>query len=240
MSEPASVPFKGLAYFGDSETDWLFFFGRERESELVAANLMATRLTVLYGPSGVGKSSLLRAGVTRRLRSLVPSAERVRRGREIIIVDSWRDDPVAAIAAAAGARHDIPLADALSERAAVAGGELYLVLDQMEEYMLYHGRDGGPLAAQLEDLLTRTDVPVHVLLGVRDDALADLDVLKRRVPGLFGNVLRLDHLTRAAARSAIEGPLRAYARARRAGGDGRRRLIEAVSTRSRQDGSSDT
>jgi hypothetical protein len=52
---------------------------------------------------------------------------------------------------------------------------------------------------------------VHVLLGVRDDSLADLDALKRRLPGLFGNVLRLDHLTRAAARSAIEGPLRAYA-----------------------------
>ena len=52
---------------------------------------------------------------------------------------------------------------------------------------------------------------MHVLLGVRDDSLADLDALKRRLPGLFSNVLRLDHLTRAAARSAIEGPLRAYA-----------------------------
>ena len=66
-------PFKGLAYFGDSELDARFFFGRERESELVAANLMASRLTVLYGPSGVGKSSLLRAGVARRLRALVPA-----------------------------------------------------------------------------------------------------------------------------------------------------------------------
>ena len=28
MTLPRS-PFKGLAYFGDSETDWLFFFGRE-------------------------------------------------------------------------------------------------------------------------------------------------------------------------------------------------------------------
>ena len=81
------------------------------------------------------------------------------------------------------------------------------MLDQMEEYVLYHGREGGPLANALEDVLTRADLPVHVLLGVRDDSLADLDALKRRLPGLFGNVLRLDHLTRAAARSAIEGPL---------------------------------
>jgi WD40 repeat protein len=210
MNLPGS-PFKGLAYFGDSEADRRFFFGRERESELVAANLMASRLTVLYGPSGVGKSSLLRAGVTQRLRSLVPAAPGYDGGAEVAIVDAWRDDPVAAVAAAAGCRTDVPLADALAERAVEAGGELYLVLDQMEEYMLYHGRDGGPLAAELEDLLTRNDLPVHVLLGIRDDSLADLDVLKRRLPGLFGNVLRLDHLTRAAARSAIEGPLRAYA-----------------------------
>ena len=212
MNLPPS-PFKGLSYFGDSDYDWRFFFGRERESELVAANLMASRLTVLYGPSGVGKSSLLRAGVARRLRALVPAADGVddAGAAEVVIVDSWRDDPLLAVAVAAGAPTDIPLGDALAERAISSGVELYVILDQMEEYVLYHGRDGGPLAGGLEDVLTRPDLPVHVLLGVRDDSLADLDAFKRRLPGLFGNVLRLDHLTRAAARSAIEGPLRAYA-----------------------------
>ena len=52
----------------------------------------------------------------------------------------------------------------------------------MEEYVLYHGRDGGPLADALEDVLTRPGLPVHVLLGVRDDSLADLDAFKRRLP----------------------------------------------------------
>lgn len=210
MTLPPS-PYKGLSYFGDSEYDRHFFFGRERESEIVAANLMASRLTVLYGPSGVGKSSLLRAGVASRLRSLVPRLGGEGEHPEVTIVDRWRDDPIAAVAAAAGAPTQVPLADALAERALTAGAELYLVLDQMEEYLLYHGRDGGPLADELEDVLTRPGLPVHVLLGVRDDALADLDSLKRRLPGLFGNLLRLDHLTRAAARTAIEGPLRAYA-----------------------------
>ena len=105
---------------------------------------------------------------------------------------------------------------------------MYLVLDQMEEYVLYHGRDGGPLADELEELLTRPDLPVHVLLGVRDDALADLDAFKRRLPALFGNLLRLDHLTRAAARSAIEGPLRAYAELGGAAVGAEDELIEAV------------
>jgi WD40 repeat protein len=173
---------------------------------------MAARLTVLYGPSGVGKSSLLRAGVARRLRAVVPAGPVDDEAAEVVIVDGWRDDPLLAVATAAGASTDIPLADALAELAVSSSSELYLILDQMEEYLLYHGRDGGPLADALEDILTRPDLPVHVLLGVRDDSLADLDALKRRLPGLFGNVLRLDHLTRAAARAAFEGPLRAYAK----------------------------
>ena len=62
------TPYKGLAYY--SEQDAPFFFGRERETQIVTANLMASRLTLLYGESGVGKSSLLRAGVARYLDNL--------------------------------------------------------------------------------------------------------------------------------------------------------------------------
>jgi len=67
---PLAAPFRGLVPFGDSELDALLFFGRERETEIAVANLLAARLTILYGPSGVGKSSLLRAGVARRVREL--------------------------------------------------------------------------------------------------------------------------------------------------------------------------
>jgi len=62
------APYKGLRSFGDSELDSLLFFGRARETEVIAANLLAARLTVLFGPSGVGKSSVLGAGVAGRLR----------------------------------------------------------------------------------------------------------------------------------------------------------------------------
>ena len=65
-----SSPYRGLAPFEDSELDALFFFGREHDSEIVVANLIASRFTVLYGPSGVGKSSLLLASVARTLREL--------------------------------------------------------------------------------------------------------------------------------------------------------------------------
>jgi hypothetical protein len=63
-------PYKGLAAFDDSELDEQLFFGREHERDVIVANVVASRLTVLYGPSGVGKSSIVRAGVARDLRGL--------------------------------------------------------------------------------------------------------------------------------------------------------------------------
>ncbi|HLO85794.1 MAG TPA: hypothetical protein VK203_12415 [Nostocaceae cyanobacterium] len=60
------TPYKGLIPY--SQTDKLFFFGREKEQQIVIQNLRASRLTVVYGASGVGKSSLMRAGVAYHLR----------------------------------------------------------------------------------------------------------------------------------------------------------------------------
>src|SRR5438067_12314241 len=86
-------PYKGLAAFDDSDLDALLFFGRERESEVIAANLMASRLTVLYGPSGVGKSSVLRAGVAHRLRR--------EREAEVLVFSTGTGDPVGSLGEAA-------------------------------------------------------------------------------------------------------------------------------------------
>src|SRR5436305_1154702 len=52
---------------------------------------LASRLTVLYGPSGVGKSSLLGAGVARRLRG--------QSGAPVVVHDAWAEDPVARLVA---------------------------------------------------------------------------------------------------------------------------------------------
>ena len=93
MSADPTSPYKGLNAFEDSELDALLFFGREREREIVVANLIASRLTVLYGPSGVGKSSLLRAAVARSLRELPEEPL-------VVVFSRWSEDPAAALAEA--------------------------------------------------------------------------------------------------------------------------------------------
>ena len=66
-------PYLGLQPY--AERDAAFFFGRERERRVIAANLRAARVTLLYGASGVGKSSLLRAGVVPALRDRAAHAQ---------------------------------------------------------------------------------------------------------------------------------------------------------------------
>ena len=66
--------------------------------------------------------------------------------------------------------------------------------------------------AELPELVTRPGLRVRVLLALRDDALAKLDRFKGRIPNLFANYLRLDHLDRSSARDAIDEARRALQR----------------------------
>src|SRR5262245_33639155 len=86
MTSDIGCPYKGLASFEDTDHDVQFFFGREREREIICANLMASKLTVLYGDTGVGKSSVLRAGVARTFRSQGDP-------HTVVVFDEWKDDP---------------------------------------------------------------------------------------------------------------------------------------------------
>ena len=61
-------PYIGLRPYTDSDDDRARFFGREQDQEIIIANLYAASLTVFYGASGVGKSSVLLAGVVPELR----------------------------------------------------------------------------------------------------------------------------------------------------------------------------
>jgi WD40 repeat protein/transcriptional regulator with XRE-family HTH domain len=65
----AAQPYRGLTYFDASDAEW--FFGRERIIATITEKLAATdgggsSMFVLTGPSGSGKSSVLRAGLAAR------------------------------------------------------------------------------------------------------------------------------------------------------------------------------
>ena len=63
----AENPWPGLDFFNEESCD--FFHGRVEEANLLLSMVRHRLLTVLYGQSGLGKSSLLQAGLFPRLRA---------------------------------------------------------------------------------------------------------------------------------------------------------------------------
>jgi WD40 repeat protein len=208
-------PYVGLQPY--TEQDREFFFGREKEERVVVSNLFAAALTVLYGASGVGKSSVLRAGVMPLAGSSPATVA--------LYFNEWQDRSFlaalkTALVAEAQARYPaadridatLPLDEILARIAMTHDVSSVLVLDQFEEYFLYHPESGGNsrFEAELASAVNREECRAGILISLRDDWLSRLDRFSGRIPALLANTLRLDHLSDKAASDAIREPLRLH------------------------------
>ncbi len=147
---------------------------------------------MLYAESGVGKSSLLRAGVAQRLRQLAPPALRASgRGVDVpVVFSSWQDDPVDELIARSTwpssrswpgqARHraaPATLRRRSRQRRTRPGGTLLIILDQFEEYFLYSAREPEPERASRPSSPAASTDPgfaANFLISIREDAYAGL------------------------------------------------------------------
>ena len=178
------------------ETDHAFFFGRERAQTHLARLITQNRLVVLYGRSGLGKTSLLRAGVFPLLRGAQCLPVYIRlavTGARPIDVSSLRAQVSDAIESVADKWHvDAPALDRrltlwewffrsdvqfFNERSRRV--RPVLVFDQFEE-MFTHGRATEAQAKVTDQFLdeiidlVRGSVPASVAAQLEQDASAAL------------------------------------------------------------------
>ena len=219
----ADAPYVGLDYF--LEEDAGLFFGRDAERKRIVGNLRASRLTLLYAESGVGKSSLLRAGVSARLRQLAArSVEERGSARYVpVVFSAWQGDSKAELITALEAavrpllqdgaqlalRRDA-LEDAIEDAAAAVDATPLIILDQFEERFVYETDDDG-FDDELARCINRSDLRANFLISVREDAYPQLGPrFKARIANVYGNYLHLDFLDERAARDAILEPVNAF------------------------------
>src|SRR5262245_29693565 len=136
-SDQPFCPYVGLQPYAEPDHD--YFFGRERDQRLIVSNLHAAALTVLYGASGAGRTSILQAGVVPRLRAIPRTA--------VVVFREWQEsDVLGRMRRACGdgfsRAHGEPLAldrvepldDLVARGCELIGGPVFLLLDQFEEY----------------------------------------------------------------------------------------------------------
>ncbi len=210
-------PYKGLQPF--TEADRAYFFGRERDQEIIASNLYAAPLTILYGTSGVGKSSVLMAGVVPQLRGTPRLAVVVfRTWQDASFLSSLKKETLDAVSQTLDKTISVdpalPFDEFLLQLGRSLRGNLFLIFDQFEEYFLYHDPipEEQGFEAEFARAVNRREVSANFLICLREEGLSRLDRFKGRIPNLLGNMLRLEHLDRDQSVRAIREPLAEYNR----------------------------
>lgn len=214
------APYVGLRPFGVEDNDR--FFGRVKESHEVAALWRANKLTVLYGPSGVGKTSLLQAGVIPLLdperTDLLPIG-RVTGALGSVghspgnaytsaLLSSWAPDRSPDELA------DLPIKIFLRQRPKSSDryGDpkpILLAIDHAEELfgeLVYHPEHVSKFIAGLTQAL-RSHRETRLLLMVREDRLPSVLGYERILAGRSHVRFRLRPFGAQAALEAISKPL---------------------------------
>ena len=218
--------YPGIRAFSSEPHDRMLFQGRERESKQLLHLVLAERLVVLYARSGMGKSSLIAAGVTHPLET-----------RGYCVVNVRFNDPETRPLTAMREQFGPDVERQGYEFVPGADGSLWgwlktceiwdddtllepvLILDQFEELFTLHDETEREqfitqLAQVVRGIGPRDETARHgasapkitVLLSMREDFLGHLEELAHDLPAIFENRFRIEPLSREQAANAIVKP----------------------------------
>lgn len=235
---PVTTPYVGLMPFTEKDSD--YFFGRTSDQKVIATNLRAARMTIFYGASGVGKSSLLNAGVLPYLRRISTASILPGEPPEFILVvlREWANNPIDSLrlrikeaVETAVEEGNIPhlkpedveetaraneqsckMSELLKNWTDLIKTSLLIVLDQFEDFFLHPEfmTGEGSFGEEFPKAVNNKELHVNYMISLRDDALSKLDFFKGKIQDPMKNTLRLLHLDRAATSEAICKPLEKF------------------------------
>ena len=193
-----------------------YFTGRERFALTLAGAVLRSRMTVMYGQSGCGKSSVLGAAFPQVMAATLQEPDEPAPGlpHRLLYFRRWHPGFETRLFAVAAAKLNAPRSASFAT--AIAGWArdqdpkppVILVLDQFEEFLLYHSSPTETaFVRDLSTVVANPDIQARVLISLREDSLASLDALRAVIPGILSSPVQLRPLDRSAAEQAIRRPV---------------------------------
>ena len=233
MSERS--PFKFLDAYTKEDRD--IFFGRDHEIEELYRRIFESKILLVCGVSGTGKSSLIQCGLANKFEESDWLPVNVRRGRNITesLMAELRKHAVSPLAPAGRDTHregDKPSSPGIVRQSSAKEDPqppqkndppgqtvkvlqsvyldhfkpVYLIFDQFEELFIFGDQNERKEFITGIKKILDAEVPCKIILVMREEYLASAIEFEREIPTILTNRMRIEKMTRANAREAIEGP----------------------------------
>lgn len=190
-------PFKLFEPYGPADKD--IFFGRDAEIHALYNLLRQTRLVLIYGASGTGKTSLISAGLSKvfNLSDWFPVS--IRR-RDDLNVSLRREinrlleeiEPIT------------DLADSIQALFKARWIPIYLVFDQFEEVFTLGNEAERRQFFQDLQMLLKANLPCKIMLAMREEYIGHLYDYEPIVPALFEKRFRVEPMQDGMVEMVIE------------------------------------
>lgn len=197
-------PFKFLDSY--TKEDRNIFFGREREIEELYHRVFESKLMLVYGISGTGKSSLIHCGLANKFNETDWLPLVIRRGNSVLesITSSIRG------ASITKQIEDIvaPAQFKKSVRSLYLDHykPIYFIFDQFEELFIFGNKDERKAFAQIIRTLVDSDIQCRFIFVMREEYMAGITEFEKTLPTIFSNRVRVEKMSHNNALQAIDGP----------------------------------
>jgi WD40 repeat protein len=204
-------PFKFLDSF--TKDDREIFFGRDREIEELHTRIFESKILLVYGTSGTGKSSLINCGLANRFSDSDWLPVNVRRGINInrslfeaLAKTAITKDLFEKISASAATGYN--LEKLLHSVWLDHFKPVFIIFDQFEELFIFGSKEEKNELIRNVAKVINSEIQCRFIFSIREEYLAGVTEFEREIPSFLSNRIRIEKMTRQNAIQTIEGPCR--------------------------------
>jgi len=194
MKKELTSPFKFLDPYEKGDYD--FFFGRDKEEDLLFQAVNKNRLVLVYGQSGTGKTSLIKCGLANRFESTDWLPFFIRRGQNIMDSICHTLSMSKALGGISISKNIEDIVENLYKINKRYVRPIYLIFDQFEEFFLIEEKDQEEkklfkqlIKRILQDEKTQS---VHIIFSLREEFFALLDFFDDEIPNFTDRRIRIE------------------------------------------------
>jgi WD40 repeat protein len=197
-------PFKFLDSF--TREDREIFFGRDQEITDLYRRVFESKMLLVYGVSGTGKSSLINCGLGSRFDESDWLPLNVRRGNHIIesLNEALNKQAIRPF------KNNLTVSEKLQSIYLDNFKPLYFIFDQFEELFIFGSQDEKKGFIKIIKEVIESETQCHVIFIIREEFLAGITEFENDIPEIFSNRFRVEKMKRANAIHTVEGPCKVH------------------------------